>query len=210
MGQAISDIKATAAKQNPEAERRANDSLTGLYDLAKIQNQLFLSTVSNDQDRNKIPIQKIVTDETLMLCDIDMRSDMIAAEIERSCGNFATGDVAKGMGSVLSNSLRALFGSARDNSNQTQKYFIAVGKLGYPLRIDMNLYVYSFTSDALRQVTKNVLIVSATVSSINIATLHEVDIKRAVSYCYGDVEMDLQQRIFDRFMEIRQTTRPGL
>lgn len=45
MGQAASAIKDAAVKQNQDAEKTANDSLTALQDIAKLQVQLFRSTV---------------------------------------------------------------------------------------------------------------------------------------------------------------------
>lgn len=45
MGQAVSAVKDAAVKQNQEAERTANDALTALQDLAKLQVQLFKSEV---------------------------------------------------------------------------------------------------------------------------------------------------------------------
>ena len=85
-----------------------------------------------------------------------------------------------------------------------QSSFITVGKLGYPLRIDMFLYTYNFTSDTLIKITKNVVATSVVVSSVDIAELDESTIGALVSYCYGDAEDSIQQGIIDMLNSIRQ------
>lgn len=75
----------------------------------------------DDKDPNKINIKKIISDESILRCSVDMEGDKIAGEIESTYGKFASGDIAKGIGSVLSIGLKALFGNAGGNSNSTQK-----------------------------------------------------------------------------------------
>lgn len=49
MGQSVSAIREEAKKQNEEAEKMANDSLTALQDIAKLQVQLFKAQVTSVQ-----------------------------------------------------------------------------------------------------------------------------------------------------------------
>lgn len=205
MGQTASAVKEAAKQQSEEAEKTANDSLTALQDLAKTQVKLFRETVSDDKDPNKINIKKMLSDETMIRCGVKMEGDKIAEEIETTYGRFASGDIAKGIGSILSTGLKALFGNASGNSNETSKYFITVGELGFPLRIDILLYSYAFTSDTLIKITKDVVAVSITVSSVDIAGLDDEDLGAMVAFCYGDVDKKMQQSIYDKLVEVRES-----
>ena len=46
MGQSVSAVMKAAMLQNEEAEKMANDALTALHDVAKLQNQLFRSQLA--------------------------------------------------------------------------------------------------------------------------------------------------------------------
>ncbi|KAK4034406.1 tyrosine phosphatase protein [Parachaetomium inaequale] len=202
MGQSISAIKDAAVKQNQEAEKTANDSLTALQDLAKLQVQLFRAQVINDKDPLKIPIGKMIVEDVVIKCSVEQDGDKIAGEVKETYKQFASGEIADGIGSVLSMGLKALFGNAAGNSNQTTN-FIAVGGLGYPLRVDMLLYTYSFTSDSLIKVTKNVVAISLVVSSVDMKAMDDATIGATVQYCYGGAAEDVQQKIVDKLTAIR-------
>jgi hypothetical protein len=47
MGQSISAVREAAVQQNKELEKTANDSLTALQDLAKLQVELFKAQVTS-------------------------------------------------------------------------------------------------------------------------------------------------------------------
>lgn len=87
--------------------------------------------------------------------------------------------------------------------------FIAVGSLGYPLRIDMHMYTYAFSSATLTKVTKNVLAVSVVVSSVDISQLDDSTLGAMVEYCYGSVTADKQQAILDKILAVKNKVHPA-
>lgn len=64
-----------------------------------------------------------------------------------------------------------------------------------PLRIDVHLYTYAFTSKELIKVTKNIVVVSTVTSGIEIASLNESVLRSQVSLCYGDASEEMQPSI---------------
>ncbi|KAK4192392.1 hypothetical protein QBC35DRAFT_483637 [Podospora australis] len=131
----------------------------------------------------------------------------MADEIKKSYKRFTNNDFADGSASVLSTSLAALFGNAMRKSNQTTVYFITVGEAGYPLRVDVLLYSYSFTSDALLKIAKNVLIAATVFSQVDIRSLDDAALGAVVQMSYGGAPQDVQQRMLDRLLAVRD--KPG-
>lgn len=94
-------------------------------------------------------------------------------------------------------------GTSHEANHASSLSFITVGKLGYPLRVDMLLYTYSFTSDTLIKVTKNVAALAVVVSSVEMKDLDDETIGATVQYCYGSAPDEVQQKIIEKLHEIR-------
>lgn len=75
--------------------------------------------------------------------------------------------------------------------------------MGYPYRVDMQLYTYQFTSETLIKVTKNVLAVSIVISSIQLSTLGDSTIGAMVQLCYAEADEAIQQKILDKLLAIK-------
>jgi hypothetical protein len=67
----------------------------------------------------------------------------------------------------------------------------------------MLLYTYSFTSDTLIKVTKNVVATSLVVSSVDMKAMDPATIGATVQYCYGAAPLDVQQQILDKLNAVR-------
>ncbi|KAK4460751.1 tyrosine phosphatase protein [Cladorrhinum samala] len=206
MGQSVSAVMKAAMLQNEEAEKMANDALTALHDVAKLQNQLFRSQLANN-DARKIPIKKTIFEDTIIRCSVDPDNrDEIAKEVKNMYSQFASEDAAEAIGSVLSINLKNMFANAAGNSNQYTNYFITMGSLPDELfRVDMMVYTYAFTSDALSRVTNNVVAITVVVSSVDKASLDKSAIGAAVQYCYGNAPEEVQKKIFDKLMAVRDS-----
>lgn len=59
MGQTASDVYNTAAKQNEEAEKKANDALNTLATIAKDKLDLFKNYVEGGTDSKEVPIDLV-------------------------------------------------------------------------------------------------------------------------------------------------------
>lgn len=66
----------------------------------------------------------------------------------------------------------------------------------------MLLYTYSFTSDTLIKVTKNVVAIALVVSSVDMKALDEATIGATVQYAYGGATLEVQQKILDKLTAI--------
>ena len=86
--------------------------------------------------------------------------------------------------------------------------FITVGALGYPLRIDIQLYLYQFSSDTLIKITKSVLATSVVVSSVDLRELDEGTMGAVVEYCYGGTSEENQQMILNKLLKAQSSVRP--
>lgn len=69
----------------------------------------------------KVPIAKMIVDDVIIQCSIEQDGAKIAGEVKETYKQFASGETADGIGSVLSMGLKALFGNAAGNSNHTTK-----------------------------------------------------------------------------------------
>lgn len=63
----------------------------------------------------------MIVDNVIIKCSVEQDGDKIAQEIKDTYKQFASGDIADGIGSVLSMGLKALFGNSTGNSNQETK-----------------------------------------------------------------------------------------
>ncbi|KAL1854670.1 hypothetical protein Plec18170_004761 [Paecilomyces lecythidis] len=201
MGVVLSAVRNEAKQQSDEVEKNTNDSLNSLVDMAKLQTALFKTQMKSDTTR--INVSKFLREDTVIKCSVDYDAKTIAEHISTVYKSFANQDVAKALGDVLSAGLDALFGSSVANSNEETKYFITVGKLGYPYRVDMHLYTYAFTCSTLTGVTKNVLSVSLMVSSVVLTDLTESDLGAIVQVCYQESDEDTMSKILEKLKEAR-------
>ncbi|KFY39924.1 hypothetical protein V494_03758 [Pseudogymnoascus sp. VKM F-4513 (FW-928)] len=202
MGVALSAIRSEVKNQGAEVEKTTNDALNSLVDIAKLQTMLFKTQVKDTSDTTRINVSKFLREDTVIKCSVDYDAKLISDHISKVYKSFANGDIANAIGDVLGASLDALIGSSVANSNEETKYFVTVGKLGYAYRIDMHLYIYSFTSDTLTAATKNVLAVSLMISSVDLTNLTENDLGAIVQVCYENTDEETMRKILDTLLEV--------
>lgn len=69
----------------------------------------------------------------------------------------------------------------------------------------MHLYTYSFTSDTLTKVTKNVLAISLMISSVDLVDLTESDLGTIVQICYEHSDEEIMKKILAKLKSVRDT-----
>ncbi|KAI0545481.1 hypothetical protein F4679DRAFT_561086 [Xylaria curta] len=207
MGVAISTVRNEARKQTEDTEKLANDALSSLVDLAKLEMELFKSRVKDQSDSTMIKVSKFIQEDTVIKCTVEFEAKKIADHLVKVYKAFANGEVAEAIGEVLSGALEGLFDQATASSNETTKYFVTVGKLGYPYRVDLHLYSYEFKCAALTGLAKNVLAVSVIISSVDLSDLTETDIGAIVQVCYQGAEDKTLEEIEAKLVNIRDKQR---
>lgn len=205
MGLVLSAARAEARKQQNDTEKITNDALNSLVDLAKLQTALFKAQTKDSSDSTRIKISKFLREDTVIKCSVDYDATKISQHVQKVYKAFANSDVAAAIGDALNTALEALFGSSTANSNESSMYFVTVGNLGYPYRVDMHLYTYSFTSDTLTSVTKNVLAISLMVSSVDLTDLTESDLGTIVQVCYEQSDEAVMTKILDKLKSVRDS-----
>jgi hypothetical protein len=63
----------------------------------------------------------MIIEDVIIKCSVEQDGDKIAEEVKQTYKQFASGEIADGIGSILSMGLKALFGDAVGNSNQDTK-----------------------------------------------------------------------------------------
>ena len=68
----------------------------------------------------------------------------------------------------------------------------------------MHLYTYSFKSETLTKMTKNVLAVSLMISSVDLTDLTESDLGAIVQACYQESNEETMKKILEKLNKIRK------
>lgn len=78
-----------------------------------------------------------------------------------------------------------MIGNVAANQSEHTTYAITVGALGGVARIDIDIFCYSYTAEALTKVTNNVVTVSYAISSVDSSRLDANTLRDIVQVCYG-------------------------
>ncbi|KAF8185836.1 hypothetical protein K438DRAFT_1973680 [Mycena galopus ATCC 62051] len=182
MGSSISSI---IDKQNADLKAQAQDQLNALLTMADLKYTTFLTTVKDTSDSTMIPIDKILLMDHAVNAGVTNNTQNIQTAITTAIGAFAGGDILTGLTAVIGAGLDAVFGNVAANQSEHTTYAITCGALGGIMRVDIDIFCYSFTSQALTAVTNNVVAVAYTVSSVNSANLDKDTLRDIVQVCYG-------------------------
>ena len=104
---------------------------------------------------------------------------------------------------IVSYAFRITLSRKYSTQKQGTDSFVTVGSLGYPYHVDMHLYTYSFNSDTLTKVTKNVLAASLLISSIDLTDLTESDLGDIVQVCYDGSSEETKEKTLAALKMIR-------
>ncbi|KAI0554289.1 hypothetical protein F4679DRAFT_527813 [Xylaria curta] len=198
MGQSPSSL-IQSFQNDAEKEKKANDSLQALMEMAKLQQDKFYITVQANMNSQKlVPIDVIIRQENILQATSSTEIKGVKDIINRTFAAFAAGDVADGVATIVQTGLDLLVGSYSGNVSSRDSYVITAGNLGGITRIDMHFFAYQFTSSQLTDICKQVVSVSIVVSSVDSSKLSNSTLRNIVQIVYGDLPTEGQTRILDQ------------
>ncbi|KAI1418638.1 hypothetical protein F5Y13DRAFT_196426 [Hypoxylon sp. FL1857] len=201
MGQTVSSLIENL-QQDSEKEKKANDALNALVEMAKLQQERFSLTVQNNIGNQKlIPVDVIISQENILQATTSSQVTGVGELISTLFSAFASGDVAKGVSSLVQTGLNILIGSYSGNTSSRDSYIITTGELGGVLRIDMHFFAYQYTSSQLTDICKQVISVNIVISSVDISKLSDSTLRAIVQNVYGALPIDDQKRILAQLQD---------
>ncbi|KAJ7835866.1 hypothetical protein B0H13DRAFT_1913356 [Mycena leptocephala] len=209
MGQAISSI---IADQNGDLKAQAQDQLNALLTMADLKYSNFIASVKDSSDNTLIPIDKLLLMNHSVSAAVTQNTTNITDAITAAAKGFASGQILEGefsnhgeigtsekknshvcilpipgITTVVGAGLNAVLGDIATNQSEHTTYAITCGDLGGIMRVDINIFCYSFTSKALTAVTNNVVMIAYTISSVDANKLDKDTLRDIVQVCYGGV-----------------------
>ncbi|KAI0838654.1 hypothetical protein F5Y06DRAFT_296269 [Hypoxylon sp. FL0890] len=201
MGQTVSSLIENL-QQDAEKEKKANDALNALVEMAKLQQERFSMTVQNNIGNQKlIPVDVIIAQDGILQATMSSEVTGVGEIISNSFSAFASGDVAKGVTSLVQTGLNILIGSYSGSTSSRDSYIITTGELGGVMRIDMHFFAYRYTSSQLTEICKQVISVNIVISSVDISRLSDSTLRAIVQNVYGALPIDDQKRILAQLQE---------
>ncbi|KAI1739957.1 hypothetical protein F4680DRAFT_420791 [Xylaria scruposa] len=198
MGQSPSTLIANFQK-DAEKEKKANDALQALMEMAKLQQDKFYLVVQANMNSQKlIPVDVIIRQENILQATSSTEITGVDDIINTTFAAFAAGDVANGVASIVQTGLNLLVGSYSGNISSRDSYVITAGKIGGIMRIDMHFFAYQFTSSQLTDICKQVVSVSVVVSSVDSSKLSNSTLRNIVQIVYGNLPTEDQSRILEQ------------
>lgn len=190
MGNTPSEIRRLAKANNSENEDMANDALNTMGAIAREKMKNFRLKVISNSESHEVPIDKLIYQNQMICCSVQEDDKNIKNTVKDLIQNIATGKYIDALTSGSTAILNALFGSMVGNEGEHSFYRIVVGPLGGIRRVDVNLYMWAFSSSTLLNLTKNILVVSAVVSSVDVKTLDISTLRVAIEQtCGEDIDM---------------------
>ncbi|OTA84037.1 hypothetical protein M434DRAFT_174882 [Hypoxylon sp. CO27-5] len=201
MGQTVSSLIENL-QQDSEKEKKANDALNALVEMAKLQQERFSLTVQNNIGNQKlIPVDVIISQESILQATTSSQVTGVGDIISTLFSAFASGDVAKGVVALVQTGLNILIGSYSGNTSSRDTYIITTGELGGVMRIDMHFFAYQYTSSQLTDICKQVISVNIVISSVDISKLSDSTLRAIVQNVYGALPIDDQKRILSQLQD---------
>lgn len=186
MGNTPSEIRAAAKAGNGENENMANDALNTMGKLAKEKMENFRLRVASNADTHEVPIDKMIYQNQLICCSVSEDDKKLTGTVKELVGNLTTGKYVDALVVGANAMLNALFGQMVATDAEHNFYRIIVGPLGGIRRIDINLYLYAFTSNTMINLAKNVLVSSIVVSSVDCNAIDISTLRVAIEQSCGD------------------------
>nr|GAT47668.1 predicted protein [Mycena chlorophos] len=196
-----STISAIVNQQNGDLKNQAQDQLNALLTIADLKFNAFMSTVKDTSDNTLIPVDKILLMDHVVNAGVSQDTSALTNAIKTAAGAFASDDIVDGLTAVIGAGLTAVFGNVAANQSEHTTYAITCGQLGGIMRVDLDIFCYTFTSSQLVTVTNNVVMVAYTVSSIDASKLDVATLRDIVQVCYGGlVSTDQLTAIFNQII----------
>lgn len=193
MGIAASDVRSAAKEANKENEKTAVDALNTMGAVAREKMKNFRLKVESNSETHEIPVDKVIYQDQLMYCTVSEKDDKLKDTVKNLVSNIAKGKWADALTTGSDAILDALFGSMVGSEGEHSLYRIIVGPLGGIRRVDINLYMWAFSSETMIKVAKNILVVSIIVSSVDLLALDVATLRVAIEEtCGDDIKMGRQ------------------
>ncbi|KAJ7252195.1 hypothetical protein C8J57DRAFT_1077533 [Mycena rebaudengoi] len=182
-----SSLSAMIDKQQADMKAQAQDQLNALLTMAELKYTNFLKTVKDTTDKTLIPVDKILRMDHIVNAGVTNNSENIKKAISSVGKDFTSGNILDGkrITAIIGVGLDAVFGNVAANQSEHTTYAITCGELGGILRIDINIFCYTYTAEALTKVTNNVVAVAYTVSAVDSRKLDVDTLRDIVQVCYG-------------------------
>ncbi|KAK7013654.1 hypothetical protein R3P38DRAFT_2410067, partial [Favolaschia claudopus] len=200
MGSTISSV---VNQQNEQMKAQAQDQLNALLTMADLKFTNFMATVKDTSDSTLIPVDKILVMDHQVNAGVTNNADNIKNAISSAARAFASNDILTGdrLTAVIGAGLDAVFGNVAANQSEHTTYAITCGALGGIMRIDLDIFCYTFQSTALVSVTNNVVMVAYTISSVDASKLDRDTLRDVVQVCYGGlVTLDELNSIYQQML----------
>lgn len=196
MGNTPGQIRAAARSSNADNEKLAMDTLNTLGVVAREKMKNFqLKVVSNDSS-HEVPVDKVLFNNQLICCSVSENDTKLKDTVKELVGNITTGKWIDAIVTGANGVLDALFGGMVGSEAEHTLYRIVVGPFGGIRRLDVNMYMFQFTSEAVLAITKNILVLSVVVSSVDPQVLDIPTLRVAIEDAYGE-DLDTGRRLFD-------------
>ncbi|PQE25762.1 tyrosine phosphatase protein [Rutstroemia sp. NJR-2017a BBW] len=203
MGQQISAV-VEKFDDDSAKQKLADDAMNSLLEMAKLQVAAFKLAISNPNFEAKlIPIEKILSSDSVIQASIENTPTNIGSVITDSFSAFASGEVVKGITTIINSGLKILLGTYSGNISTRDIYLISTGKIGGVFRVDIHFFAYRFRSDQLKSVTKEVLSVSIVISSAELNGLSDNTLRNIVQQTYSASTSEEQQSIYEQIKAAR-------
>lgn len=196
MGNTPGQIRAAARSMNADNEKLAMDTLNALNTVAREKMKSFqLKVVSNDST-HEVPVDKVLFNNQLICCSVSENDTKLKATVKELVGSITTGKWIDAIVVGASGALDALFGRMVGSEAEHTIYRIVVGPFGGIRRLDVSMYMFQFTSEAVLAITKNILVLSVVVSSVDPQVLDIPTLRVAIEDAYGE-DLETGRRLFD-------------
>ncbi|KAJ7140594.1 hypothetical protein C8R43DRAFT_892774 [Mycena crocata] len=180
-----SSVSAMINKQQGELKAQAQDQLNALLTMADLKFTAFMDSVKDRDDSSTIPIDKILVMDHSVHAGVTNNADNIKNAVTNAGKAFASGHVLDGITGIVSVGLDAVLGNVAANQSEHTTYAITCGELGGVMRVDINIFCYTYTATALTKVTNNVVAVAYTISSVDTSKLDSDTLRNIVQVCYS-------------------------
>ncbi|KAJ7608768.1 hypothetical protein FB45DRAFT_763039 [Roridomyces roridus] len=182
-----SSISALVKEQNDSLKAQAQDQLTALLTMAELKYENFMGHVKSTADKTLIPVNKILLSNHVVHAKVTSTGEGVQNAVKDTVTAFAKGDILTGVTSIVDFGVKAVLADVAANQSQHRTYAITCGELGGIMRIDIDIFCYTFTSAALTAVTNNVVSTAYVVSSVDASKLDTTTLRDIVQVCYGGV-----------------------
>ncbi|TFY76622.1 hypothetical protein EWM64_g7392 [Hericium alpestre] len=200
MGSTLSSVMNAADADKQEKE--ANDALNALMQIATSRQELFYDHIrSPNFDAGLVQMSKVIYKYQYIQCAVDSNPAGISNAINSTLKDFVSGDVVAGITNIVTSSMNFLLGNYSANQSSTTMYTLSTGELGGLVRIDTDFYSYEYTSETLKNITKNILVCSIVISSAEVKGLKLNDINAIVQSLYSSSDIKIRDQLWAAVQE---------